>query len=105
MIYQLSRQANAINVRLAGMLSFHQHEAGNQLMDQISGMLGTATPAPLVVFDLGDVTALDSHWLGVVLRVLRRCKEQNSNLVLERANADIRRMLEIVQLDKVMEVR
>lgn len=55
-----------------------------------------------VVLDLSELVHLDSTGLGVLLGTLRRLREGGGDLVVRGAHGAVRRLLELVGLDRVI---
>lgn len=103
MTYRISRSGETVRAEFEGFLTFHDHQEAEQLMDAVSREL-MRNKTNRVVFELGKVEALDSHWLGVFIRILRRVREADAVLVLEKAQPDVRRLFSVIELDRVLEV-
>lgn len=48
---------------------------------------------------------MDSHRLGVLIRILRRVKEKSAAFVIEKPNKDICKFFDIVELNRIAEIR
>lgn len=59
---------------------------------------------PLVVVDLHEVTFVDAAGLGVLLRAARSLAAQGSRLVLASPQRTVRRVLEMTDVDKALDV-
>jgi len=60
--------------------------------------------APRLVFDLSAVPFIDSSGLGALLGAVRRTRELGADVVLCSPRPSIRRVLEMVELDRVVPV-
>ena len=103
MTFQLTRSGDSLRARFSGILTFHDHRAGDELVSDVAARVERERVAE-VRFDLSEVEALDSHWLGVFVRVLRRLRETGGRLVIERPQPDVRRLFAMVELDRVIEI-
>ena len=95
----------AVVVQLRGTMTFHDYEAADRVIDDIFAAAqsmrdGGEAPAE-VVFDLGEVDMIDSHWLGIFVRTLKRAQEQHMTVTLQKARSPVRRLLDQVQFDRV----
>lgn len=95
---------NELIIAIDGLLTFHQHEDGDKLINQISDAMAEHKPRAIRL-NLSKTQSLDSHWLGVLIRLFRRAKEKNIDLTIDHASADIRRLLGLVQIDRIIEIR
>lgn len=58
----------------------------------------------IIRFDLSKTQSLDSHWLGTFIRIFRRAKEQQIDMIIEHASADVRRLFSLVQIDRIITI-
>ncbi|MGB4101713.1 MAG: STAS domain-containing protein [Alphaproteobacteria bacterium] len=100
----LKRDNDDLIVQVDGLLSFHHHREGDELIDGISKAITDYKPKHLR-FDMSKTLSLDSHWLGIFIRIFRRAKEQQIGMSIEKASADVQRLFSIVQIDRIIEVR
>jgi anti-anti-sigma factor len=97
------RRGDTVTVSFSGLLTFHDHDAGDRLVDDLAGHMADED-VHVVRFELANVEALDSHWLGVFIRVLRKARENDVRLEMVRPSADVRRLFQIVELDRVLTI-
>jgi anti-sigma B factor antagonist len=57
-----------------------------------------------VVVDLGAVTFLDSAALAVLVRGMKRCRQQGGDLRLCAPSASVRMIFELTRLDRAFEI-
>jgi anti-anti-sigma factor len=57
-----------------------------------------------IIIDLADVQYADSSGLSAILTANRVCKEQNGILILTNVSEQVRKLLEITQLHRVIEI-
>jgi anti-sigma B factor antagonist len=79
-----------------------------------AGRVDTHTLAPIsawidrapacVVVDLGAVTFLDSAALAVLVRGMKRCRQQGGDLRLCAPSASVRMIFELTRLDRAFEI-
>ncbi|MGY1499786.1 STAS domain-containing protein [Streptomyces sp. QTS52] len=93
----------------------HVHETDGRVVVQLIGEIDvavvlrvtaemdtvTSRPNTHVVVDLGPVEFLDCSGLGLLCRAKRRAEERGGHLTLVCPHPRIRRMLRIVELDRV----
>jgi anti-anti-sigma factor len=103
MTIELARQGDIVRARFDGILTFHDHAAAEILIADLGRALEQPGAAD-VRFDLAGVVALDSHWLGVFVRALRRVRESGARLVMERPQPEVRRLFAVVELDRLIEI-
>jgi len=90
-------------VVFSGVLTFHEADDGEALLRDLEARLaggGITT----IRFDLSRTEAMDSHWLGVFVRLLRRTKEKGVDLVMQRPTAAVRRLFEVIELDRIVTI-
>lgn len=100
---EIIRSGDAILVRFQGVLTFHDDAMAESLLKQTDDLL-RAGGVQSVAYDLSGLQALDSHWLGVFVRALRRVREAGAELKLLRPQAGVRRVLNIVELDRLLQI-
>ena len=104
MSIHLHRSADQLCADFQGILSFHDHAEGERLLADLDQALETA-PAREIRFDLAGVEALDSHWLGVFVRALRRARAAGAEFVLARPGPHLQRLFAAVELDRAVTIR
>jgi len=104
MAFKFRREGNDLVVYVSGALTFHQHKEGEQLVYQITTLVDEGEVTS-VHMNFADVERMDSHWLGVLIRILRRVKEKRATFVIEKPNKDISRLFDMVELSRITEIR
>lgn len=104
MPYTITKQGNDVLTLMEGVLSFHQHKEADEMVNKIGHHLDDGA-VTAVRFDLAKVYNMDSHWLGIIIRVLRRCREKNIPLIVEKPSTEVKRLFEVVQMDKVIQIK
>ncbi len=104
MPFKFKREKNELVIYISGVLTFHQHKEGEQLVYQITSLVD-AGEVTAVRINFSEVLRMDSHWLGVLIRILRRVKEKNAVFIIEKPNKDICRLFDIVELNRIAEIR
>lgn len=99
---EFSQDGSVIRVRFKGVLTFHDDALAESLIQQLDTALARGITE--VRFELADVDALDSHWLGAFVRALRRIRAAGAELRLVRPQPAIRRLITVVELDRLLEV-
>ncbi|MEQ1652290.1 MAG: STAS domain-containing protein, partial [Hyphomicrobium sp.] len=92
----LEHDGTDLIVHIDGLLSFHHHREGDELIEGITKAMVEHKPKN-IRFDLSKTQSLDSHWLGIFIRIFRRAKEKQVAMSIEKASADVRRLFSIVQ--------
>jgi anti-anti-sigma factor len=103
MTIPLQRSGDTVRAKFSGTMTFHDHLAADDLIIRLEQALRDQ-PVAQVCFDLSDVEALDSHWLGTFVRALRHVRMAGAKLVMERPQPDVRRLFGVVELDRVLEI-
>jgi anti-anti-sigma factor len=104
MPFRFRREGNDLVVVISGALTFHQHKEGEQLIYQVTTLVDKGE-VTLVRMNFANVQRMDSHWLGVLIRILRRVREKNAAFVIEKPSRDINRLFEMVELNRITEIR
>ncbi len=104
MPFKFKREGPQLVVAVSGALTFHQHTEGEQLVYQITTLVDKGE-VTTVRMNFANVARMDSHWLGVLIRILRRVREKNAEFVIEKPNRDISRLFDMVELNRITEIR
>lgn len=104
MPFKFRREGNDLAIYISGVLTFHQHKEGEQLVYQIATLVDNGEVTS-VRMNFAEVLRMDSHWLGVLIRILRRVKERQASFVIEKPNKDICKLFDIVELNRIAEIR
>lgn len=103
MAFQFKRAGQEVVVEVSGLLTFHQHREGEQLVYQVTTLLDKGE-ADCIRINFAKVQRMDSHWLGVIIRILRRVKEKKARLVIEQPSRDVQRLFEVSELNRIAEI-
>lgn len=104
MAFKFRREGSDLTVYISGALTFHQNAEGEQLVYQISKLLDD-NEVVNVRMNFAEVTRMDSHWLGVLIRILRRARERNAAFVIEKPGLNIKRLFDMVEINRIAEIR
>jgi anti-anti-sigma factor len=104
MAFRFRRENDELVIYISGALTFHQHKEGEQLVYQVTTLVDQDI-IKTVRINFEDVQRMDSHWLGVLIRVLRRVREKNAAFVIEKPNSEITRLFNMVELSRIAEIR
>lgn len=104
MAFKFRREGLDLAVYASGVLTFHQHKEGEQLVYQITTLVDSGE-VTAVRMNFADVLRMDSHWLGVLIRILRRVKEKNAAFIIEKPNKDVCNLFDVVELNRIAEIR
>jgi len=87
-------------VKLEGRFTFETHSAFKSCTQNLldTGKLGR------VVLDMEGVSFMDASSLGMILLLRETTEARNLTLALKRPSAPVRRLLEIVQFEKIFEI-
>ncbi|QGP94051.1 STAS domain protein [Neomoorella glycerini] len=95
-----SMEGKELWVRVKGEVDL---ESADALRRELEASLDHARPEVLLL-DLEGVTFMDSSGLGVILGRYRRLKKQGGRVVICRPQPQVRRLLEISGLSKIMTI-
>ncbi|MGI9861223.1 anti-sigma factor antagonist [Moorella naiadis] len=95
-----SMEGKELQARIKGEVDL---ETADRLRQELEASLDHARPEVLLL-DLAGVTFMDSSGLGVILGRYRRLKKQGGKVVLARPQPQVRRLLEISGLGKIMAI-
>ena len=87
-------------VKLEGRFTFETHPAFKSCSQ---GLLDTPE-LRRVILDMEGVTYMDASSLGMILLLRESTEARNLGLALQRPSASVRRLLEIVQFEKIFEI-
>ena len=87
-------------VKLEGRFTFETHPAFKSCTQ---GLLDTGK-LDRVVLDMEGVSYMDASSLGMILLLREATEGRNLALALKRPSASVRRLLEIVQFEKIFEI-
>lgn len=104
MAFKFCREGSDLAIYISGVLTFHQHKEGEQLVYQITTLVDNGEVST-VRMNFSEVLRMDSHWLGVLIRILRRVKEKQAQFVIEKPNKDICKLFDMVELNRIAEIR
>lgn len=104
MAFKFCREGSDLIVQISGALTFHQHTEGEQLIYQVTTLVDQGQVS-FVRLDFSGVQRMDSHWLGVLIRILRRVREKNARLVIEKPGRVVRHLFEMVEMGRIAEIR
>jgi anti-anti-sigma factor len=99
----LHRSGSSLHAKFLGTMTFHDHQVADDFVASLETSLKSGT-VEQVRFDLSEVDAMDSHWLGIFVRALRHARMAGAKLVMERPKPDVRRLFTLVELDRVLDI-
>ncbi|WP_300530272.1 STAS domain-containing protein [Maricaulis sp.] len=91
--------ANTLTVKLSGTFRFDDHEVFKGALDAIDGLSGDS-----VIFDLADVSALDSAGVGMLLLAHERGKKQGKVVRLRGGGHNVKQVLDVTKVASIMPV-
>jgi anti-anti-sigma factor len=89
--------ATTFRAELSGRLSFSDHQAFRILLQDIE-----KAKAKSCVFDLGQLTSVDSSGLGMFIIAAEAAKAGNWHLSLKGANGQVAQLLLLAKFDKLL---
>jgi len=87
-------------VKLEGRFTFETHPAFKSCTQQLLD----AAEVRRVVLDMEGVSYMDASSLGMILLLRETTEIRNLALALRRPSASVRRLLEVVQFEKIFEI-
>jgi anti-anti-sigma factor len=103
MAFSFKRTEDELLVQISGLLTFHQHREGEQLVYQITTLVDQGEIRNVRI-NFSGVHRMDSHWLGVLIRILRRVKEKQARLVIVKPSREVNRLFEVSELNRIAEI-
>lgn len=103
---QIARDGGQLVVTLSGRMTFRDYASAEQMLTAIFAQVGTAVTPKLqaLVFSLGAVTMIDSHWLGMFVRAQRQAEAAGLPVILKGAQPSVRRLFDLVQFNRVFRI-
>jgi|HubBroStandDraft_6_1064221.scaffolds.fasta_scaffold352912_1 anti-anti-sigma factor len=99
MKYQISADASGTRVALQETLGFKDHQEFRRLIAEVV----ERKPAHVVV-DLSGLAMVDSAGLGLLVILNDKIKQAGGRVTLTRPNEDVKRLLAIVEFDKLFAI-
>ncbi|GEM_PF-645153 len=99
-----AKQGQDYVVTMSGSMTFRDFQSSDHLISRIGEELESGSPPSSVVFDLSAVDMIDSHWLGVFVRILKRTEEKEIPVVLRRPQPPVIRLFKLVQFERVFRI-
>ena len=99
MQFVTATSANTLTVKLSGTFRFADHEIFKGALDAIDSLDGDR-----VVFDLAEVSALDSAGVGMLLLAHERGKKQGKAVMLRGGGHNVKQVLEVTKVASIMPV-
>ena len=104
MPFKFRHEGKDLAIYISGLLTFHQHKEGEQLVYQIATLVDSGEIS-MVRMNFEEVERMDSHWLGVLIRILRRVKEKQIEFVIEKPNKDVCKLFDMVELSRIANIK
>jgi len=99
MKYHVSADASGVRIALQETLSFKDHQEFRRLVTDV-----VERKATNVVVDLSGLSMIDSAGLGLLVILNDRIKQAGGGVTLTRPNEDVKRLLAIVEFDKLFAI-
>lgn len=99
MQFTTATSASTLTVKLSGTFRFDDHEIFKGALDAIDSLEGDN-----VVFELSDVSALDSAGVGMLLLAHERGKKQGKAIMLRGGSANVKRVLDVTKVGNIMPI-
>ncbi len=99
MKYQLTAEADGVRIALQETLGFKDHPEFRRLVSDVI----ERKPSRVKV-DLSALSMVDSAGLGLLVILNERVKQGGGSVTLSRPNEDVKRLLGIVEFDKLFAI-
>jgi len=99
MKYQLTTEPDGLRIGLQETLGFKDHQEFRRLLSDVL----ERKPSRVKV-DLSALAMVDSAGLGLLVILNERVKQVGGSVVLSRPNEDVKRLLAIVEFDKLFAI-
>lgn len=99
MDYTISSGEDETEVRMSGRLTFNDHAKLRALIKEMLGTAGTRQ-----VLEMSSLEFVDSAGIGMLLIAREELAGQNKQLVLRRAEGQVKRVLTVAQLGKLIAI-
>jgi len=96
----LERSGKTVSLRLTGELTFRDNSEFRKVIEDVF-----TQPADAVVIDLSKTSLVDSAGLAMFVILQKRAKEKNIPVTLEKPNAQIARVLDLVDFGKLFTIK
>ena len=100
MLYNMSTHGDEVVVRLSEALIFEDHERFREVLGELS-----KTKCKRCVLDLSSVTSVDSAGLGMLMIAYQDSRQRRYDLVLQGPTGQVKRLLQITDLGKVVRIQ
>lgn len=98
---QVESQNNRQIVRISGKVTFENCPAFQKRLDAVSGKEGVRE----VAIDFSQVPFIDSSGVGEILRLFKRMREVDGEVVLMNPNDKLRDLFLMYRFDRFMKIR
>ena len=99
MKYQLTSEPGGVRIGLQETLGFKDHQEFRRLLSEVL----QRKPSRVKV-DLSTLAMVDSAGLGLLVILNDRVKQPGGSVTLSRPNEDVKRLLAIVEFDKLFAI-
>jgi anti-sigma B factor antagonist len=97
--YRIARQGSDLTLSLSGTLGLNDNDAFRKAVEEVA----EAAPRSVQV-DLGGLSTLDSAGLSMLVVLRNRVSRLQARVSIRQPPEHIRRLLEVVEFDKLFEV-
>ena len=92
---------NGVRVSMTGSIS---HDTAHGLLEKLI-QIHAESGAGEFALDFDEITMVDSQGIGLLLDLRRRLEERSCAMHIANANPCVRRVLELMHIDKVIDLR
>ena len=96
----LDRAGKTVTLRLTGELTFRDNSEFRKVIEDVF-----TQPTDAVIIDLSHTSLVDSAGLAMFVILQKRAKEKNVAVTLDKPNAQIARVLDLVDFGKLFTIK
>ncbi len=96
----MERAGKVVTLRLTGELTFRDNSEFRKVIDDVFSQA-----ADSIVIDLSKTSLVDSAGLAMFVILQKRAKEKNIAVTLDKPNAQIARVLDLVDFGKLFTIK
>ncbi|SON58263.1 putative anti-sigma factor antagonist [Hartmannibacter diazotrophicus] len=97
---QTTKGSDGFVAKLSGKMMFSDNVAFRLLLQDVR-----ACGAPCCVFDVSELTSIDSAGLGMLVIAAEAAKSQGWEMVVRKPEGQVKQLLALARFDKLMTIR
>ena len=95
---QLSQDNKTLTISISGKFDFNLHKEFRKSYQEVKD------PSAAYIVDMSGVTYMDSSALGMLLILRERAGGDSANITIKNCNAEIKKILEISNFEKMFKI-